>query len=107
MRIVIFKLKNTIILIQLICLFFNICLTKSLYFSCGIIELSKEQDSILRNIYEKIILEKLGLSKKFLRKVLYIRKNTLRNELVTLITMVETLVLKLCIGQKRAKIRIS
>ena len=62
---------------------------------------------ILRKIYKETILEKLGLSKKFSRKVSCIKKNVLEIRLVILIIVVEIRVLKLCIVHKKAKIRIS
>jgi len=49
-------------------------LIKQVYFSCGIIHLSPKKDKILREISEKVLLKKLGLSEHFPRDVLYSRR---------------------------------
>jgi len=71
------KLIATIITTNQVHLYFNIYLLTSIYFRAGIIELNKQQEDVLRKIYESPILTKLHLSIKFSKELLYIRKNTL------------------------------
>ena len=61
---------------------------KTDYFIFEIVELSKMQEQILQKEYEGTILEKLGLSKKFLQKILCIKKVALRIGLIKLSTTV-------------------
>ena len=44
------------------------------YFGCGIIKMSPQQELILMKISEPVLLQKLKLSEKFPREVLYARK---------------------------------
>jgi len=52
-------------------------------------------------IYELTILQKLRLSKKFPRRILYIKKSALDIRIMKPLTIVDTLALKLYIGYKR------
>jgi len=57
---------------QLAYVYYNAYLIKAVYFGYGIIQLSPEQEKILKAIYEEPILRKLGYSTKFPRNILYI-----------------------------------
>ena len=107
MKIAVAKLKETIIHPHITFIVFNIYIMKSVYFGCGICKLDAEQEQILQNTYETPFLRKLQLSKKMLKEVLYARKTALGVGLVKPSTAIETLALKLHIGNKRAKNRIA
>ena len=81
--------KNIDIHSSLMYIYFNMYLMTKIYFECSIVSLIKLQDKYLRVIYEETILMKLGLSIKFLRKVLYMRKSALGVGLLQLSTVVE------------------
>ena len=53
------------------------------------------------NIYELLILKKLGLSEKFPRKILYMKKSALGIEIMKLLTMIVIIVVKLYLGYKK------
>ena len=63
-------------------------------------------ESILKKIYEPVILRKLGLSENFPRSVLYSRKTALGIGLLAPATIIDVLALKLYFGHKRANDRI-
>jgi len=65
------------------------------------------QEYELMKIYELTILRKLRLSKNFPRQILHTRKSTLGIGIMKLLTIVDTLALKLHIGHKRQSSRIS
>jgi len=81
-------------------------LTKKVYFGCGIITLMPSQEKILMQISESILLQKIGLSKKFLRKMLHARKSVLGG-LLKLSTILAILSLKLYLEHVRAEDRFS
>jgi len=74
MKEVIWKLKNTTIVILTALLYYNMYLIKKLYFGCGIFTINEIQEKILKKIYESVLLHKMGLSEKFPRDILYARK---------------------------------
>jgi len=88
MKIVVAKLKKTTINLHRTYLVFNAYIMKSIYFGYGIIELHKKEEEILHKEYKEIILVKLGLSKKFPRSILYMRKSALGIGLIRLSTVV-------------------
>ena len=88
-------------------IYFNVYLIKKVYFGYGIVEITAQQEQILKNIYKEIILHKLGYSVKFPRRVLYIRRNTLGIGLIRLKTVIETLALKLYIRQRHTSTKIA
>ena len=94
----IFKLYSTSIHPQLTYVFFNTYLIASVYFRCRIMTIIEKQELELIKIYEKTVLTKLGLSKKFLRAILYSRKMLLGLGLLKPSIIIETLVLKLYTG---------
>ena len=102
----IFKLKNTEIVVPTAHLYYNMYLIKKVYFGCGIIHLSEQQECILKKIYKPVILRKLGLSKNFPRSILYSRKTALGIGLLTPVTIIDVLALKLYFGHKRANDRV-
>ena len=60
----------------------------------------------MKKICELVILKKLGLSKKFLRKILHTRKLVLGVRMVALRLIMNILALKLNVGNKRANNRV-
>ena len=90
-------LKNTVILKYLIYLAFNVHIMKLVYFGCRIVELNKRQVEILKHIYKEVIAKKIGLGKKFPRKILYARKTVLGVGLISLSMAVKIQALKLYI----------
>ena len=78
-------------------LYFNIYLTRSVYFECSIIQIIWQQEKILIDIYEKPLLRKLGLSENFSHKMLYSRQSALRVGIVKLSTIIVIETLKQCI----------
>ena len=103
MQTVIEKLNNTNIKTPITYIIFNAYLIKSVYFGCGIIELSNKQDKILQSIHENTILVKLNLGWIFWRSILCTRKIAIGVGLIKLSTTIAMLVMKLCIGYYRAK----
>ena len=101
------KLLKTKLTALLTYIYFNAYLMKSVYFRCGIYQLDNKQEQILKNIYENLFLWKLQLSEKMLREVLYARKKALGVGIVAPSTVIDTLTLKLYIGNKRVKNRIA
>ena len=63
-------------------IYFNMYLTRSVFFRCNIIELTTQQERILIGIYKKPILKKLGLSEKFPKAILYARQSALGVRLI-------------------------
>ena len=101
------RLKGTSISIANAYVFFNMYLIKQVYFGCGIIELLPAQEKILLHICESTLLKKLRLSEKFPRRILYARKSELGVGILKPTTMIAILALKLYLGHKRNKDRIS
>ena len=52
------KLKNMPILVVNSYVFYNMYLTKQVYFRCGIIKLIPQQEEILLKIYKPVLLKK-------------------------------------------------
>ena len=94
-EVVVHKLKNTSIPRYLTYIVFNAYIMKSVYFGYRIIELNQRQVEILKQIYEEVIAEKIGLGKKFLRKILYVRKTIMGIELISPDTAVKMQVLNI------------
>ena len=86
---------------------YNVCLIKKVYFGCGIMHVSKQQEKELKKIYEPVLLKKLGLSENFPRSALCSRKTALGVGLLAPRTIIDVLTLKLYFGHKRANDRIS
>jgi len=89
------KLRNTLVTICNVHIFYNMYLIKQVYFGCRIIHLSPKQDEILREISEKVLLKKLGLSEHFPRDVLYSRNTVLGIGIIKPSTIIDVLALKL------------
>ena len=103
----VFKLKNTKIVVPTAHLYYNMYLIKKVYFGCGIVHLTEQQESELKKIYEPVLLKKLRLSENFPRSVLYSRKTALGVGLLAPRTIIDALALKLYLGHKRADDRIA
>ena len=101
------RLKNTSIMISTAPMYYNIYLSKKVYFGCGIFALNLKQVNILKKIYEPVILRKMGLSEKFPRSVLYSRKSALGVGLMSPDTIISSLALKLYTGHNRYKSELS
>ena len=74
---------------------------KSVYFGCGVITLTERQIEALKKLYEGPILEKLRLTKKFPRDVMYISKEGLGLGLLSPETCLAVQQLKLYFGNNR------
>jgi len=55
-------------------IYFNMYLLKSIFFGCGIISITNNQEKELKRIYKAPILSKLQLSEKLPRYILYMYK---------------------------------
>ena len=82
-------------------------LIKKVYYGSGIYVINKRQEKILKSIYESVILNKMGLSIKFPRKVLYARKSALGVGLMAPRTIMSILALKLYVSYQRGETRVS
>jgi len=98
LQISITKLVNTDINPYQAALYYNAYMIKSVYFGCGIVDLSEKQEIALQQIYEEPLLVKLGLSRKFPRDVLYSRKSALGIGIMKPSTIIDTLKAKLYLG---------
>jgi len=101
------SLKNTNIAVLTASMYYNMYLIKKVYYGGGIFTLNDRQEKILKTIYESVILNKLGLSVKFPRKVLYARKSALGVGLMAPRTIMSVLALKLYLSHQRGETRIS
>jgi len=84
-------------------MYFNMYVTWSVFFGCGVIELSKAQTEELKRIYESKLSKKLQIGKKFPRLLLYTRKLALGIRLISPDTFLATAVVKQYIGNLRAQ----
>jgi len=84
-------------------IYYNTYMIKSVYFGCGIVKLESNEIKELKRMYEGPILKKLGFSKNFPRNVLYSRKSALGIGLMDPNTIMDTLKLRLYLGNKRKK----
>ena len=75
-------------------IYFNMYIVKSMFFGTGNFKLTLKQEEELKSIYEPITLNKLGLSKTFLSKLLYINKISIRLRLLQLKTVMAILLIK-------------
>ena len=101
LQISITKLVNTDINPYQAALYYNAYMIKSVYFGCGIVDLSEKQEIALQQIYKEPLLVKLGLSRKFPRDVLYSRKSALGIGIMKPSTIIDTLKAKLYLGNVR------
>jgi hypothetical protein len=83
-------------------MFFNAYLMKIVYFGYGIVEINERQEKYLQSLYETIILNKLMLSEKFPRRILYVRRNTIGIGFIRPKTVINALATKLYIGHQQA-----
>ena len=83
-------------------MFFNAYLMKIVYFGYGIVEINERQEKYLQSLYETIILNKLMLSKKFPRRILHVRRNTIGIGFIRPKTVINALATKLYIGHQQA-----
>jgi len=95
MRDAIGALKQTTLAVSTASMYYNMYLIKKVYYGSGIYVINKRQEKILKSIYESVILNKMGLSIKFPRKVLYARKSALGVGLMAPRTIMSILALKL------------
>ena len=90
------SLKNTSIAVSTTSMCYDVCLTKKAHHRGGMFTLNDRQEKTLKNIYESVLLNKLGLSVKFPRKVLHARKSALGVGAMAPCTIMSALALKLC-----------
>jgi len=95
------KLMNIDINTYQAAIYYNIYMIKSIYFGCGIFELTDNQEKELKKIYEEPLLIKLGFSRNFPRRVLYSRKSALGIGIMKPSTIINILKVKLYLGNKR------
>ena len=101
------KLKNTTIAVSTASMYYNMYLIKKVYYGGGVFSITNRQETILKNIYETVILNKMGLSQKFLLKALYARKLALGVGLMSPSTILNILALKLYVSHKRGETEVS
>ena len=80
--------------------YYNMYMIKAVLFRYSVVELHLKEEEELKRIYEEPFLQKLGLSKKFPRAVMYTRKSTLGLGIMAPSTIIALLKLKLFIGNK-------
>lgn len=71
------KLMATHILPHQVHTLFHTYLIRKVFFGCGVIKLTDEQDDILCKLFEITILKKLGLSVTYPRALLYVSKTSM------------------------------
>jgi len=98
MRGAVAKLRNTSIHPSQMFIFYNAYFTKLVYFRYGILSINTNQEKELRAIYKETVLKKLGLSSKFLRQALCIRRSALGVRIMCLSIIIYMLITKLYIG---------
>jgi len=52
-----YKLKNATMVVSTASMYYNIYLIKKVYFGCGVMSITSQQERILKKIYEPIILK--------------------------------------------------
>ena len=103
---VIHKIKNIEISTAIIHIFYNMYLFRKVYFGYGIVAINEKQEKELMKIYEPIILNKLRLSKKFLRKILYAQKSALGIGIMKLSIIIVIMSLRLYLEHKRLSTKV-
>jgi len=101
------KLKNTEMITTTASMYYNAYLITNVYYGYGILNITSKQEEILKKIYEPIILQKLQLSIKFPRKILYARKSALGVGLMAPSTIIDSLALKAYVSHQRGESNIS
>ena len=76
----------------------NICLLKQVYLGCRVKALNPKQDDILIKICEALLLQKLGLSERFLWKIMRTKKSQLGVKILKPSRILAILLLKLHLG---------
>ena len=95
------RLRGTPLLIENAYIFFNMCLITQVCFGCGAISLNPTQENILMKISKGTLLRKVGLIKKFPRKLLCAKKSQLGVGILAPNAILTTLLLKICLGHHR------
>ena len=96
------KVMNTHLTYQQTSMYYNLYMLANVYFRCGIMKLHEKEEIELRRLYESTILRKLGFSKNFPRKIMYVSKEMLGLGLFLPSTMIAIQGLKLYLGNKRS-----
>lgn len=86
--------------------FLNSCMTKSAYFGFRIIKIAENKEKALQKAYEASFLRKVGLSEKFLRVVMCMRKSVLGLGLMKPSTITDMLVLKQYLVHQSSKTKV-
>ena len=100
------KLINILIIAMQAYIYFSMYIIRSMFFGTGIVEIIDKQNNELRKLYETLIARKLRLGAKFLRRILYTRRNTIEIRLVQPKTMIVMSILKQYIGNCRMMNRV-
>ena len=95
------KLSNTLMNIQLTYFHVNSYFMSKIYFGCGTMEMTYDQDKELRKTYETPLARKLVLGSSFQRKMMCRRVISMGLEIVAPKTAIVDLVLKLCLSHRR------
>ena len=95
------KLMNTELAIYQVYMYFNVYMLTNVFYGCGIVKFTEEEIRVLKDIYEKPMVQKLSLGVNFPRKLLYVRKDALGVGLMEPQTVIDLLAIKLYVGNKR------
>ena len=82
---------------------FNTCMLTNVFFGCGIVSFNNKQCEELKNIFELPIIRKMKLGDNFPRKLLHMKKSASGVGLIEPKTVIDSLSLKLCVGNKISK----
>ena len=83
--------------------YFNMYMLKSMFFSTGMIKINERQIKEIKQIYEGPMINKLQLSTKFSKALLYSRKAFFGVGLIAPETIIAIAILKLYLGYRRIK----
>ena len=100
-------LKITTIATSAASMHYDMHLTKKVHYGGVIFHIDDSQERMLKSIFESVILNKMGLSIKFPRKVLHARKSALGVGLMAPKTIMSVLAIKLCVSHQRGETRVS
>jgi len=101
------KVMRTSLTYQQAVIYYNIYMLTNIYFGCGIIKLSNDEENELRRLYEAPLLSKLGFSVNFPRDVMYVSKEMLGLGFFLPSTMIDMHKLALFVGNKRLKMNVA
>jgi len=101
MKLAMWRLRSIPITTVNMYLFYNMYLMTHVYFGCGIMNITPPQETVLMKLSETFLLQKLKLSVKMPREVLYTRKSALGVGLMKPSTIIAVLALQSYFGHMR------